>query len=61
MFRAKQEENYERIERMVMLKILNNIPATQISKQFNLKGYHNVLSAACASENIAIGEGFNAI
>ena len=53
-------KGYDKVERLVMLKMLNNIIASQLSMKLGIKGYHNVLSSLTAG-NSAIGEGFHTI
>lgn len=54
-------KGYAHMDRLGVLKVLQNLAAGGISLQFRLKGPTNTVSTACASGQSAIGEAFHYI
>lgn len=55
------EKGGNRIDPFYMAKHLPNMAAAQIAMQFQLKGYNNTVSTACAAATQAIGDALNTI
>jgi 3-oxoacyl-[acyl-carrier-protein] synthase II len=59
--RLLYEEKKERVNPLVIVKVMSNAPASHISINYGLKGPCLTYSTACSSSSISIGEAFRQI
>lgn len=54
----KSSKGLNSIDRMYILKTMNNVTTELLSLKFNLRGYCSMGRGACVASNVAIGEAF---